>query len=388
MKILILGAGYVGLSNALLLSERFIVKIIDSNEAKVSNLKNGTSPINEKLTVKYLEKNKSKISFSSSFPKVIKDFKTILIATPTDFDPSINSFNTSSIEDILDKLNKEKFLGLVVIRSTVPVGFTDKMNSQYPNLDIAFFPEFLREGSSLKDNLYPSRIICGSTSHRGKKFLEALVSCAKKKNIETLTVDPADAEAIKLFSNTFLALRVAFFNELDSFAIYHNLDSKKVIDGVSLDPRIGNYYNNPSFGYGGYCLPKDTRQLASNFKEIPSKLIKSIIDSNKTRKEIITNEIVKKGYKKIGIYKLSMKSGSDNWRESSIIDVLKGLKKHCLELKIYEPELDNNSFMGLKVENKLDEFLNTSELIVTNRLDETLNGKRVLVFTRDIYNQD
>ena len=386
MNILIVGAGYVGLSNAMMISSIHNVKVIDINKEKINQLKKGDSPIAESQISKYLLRNRSNLTFDNKLPKELKSIETVLVATPTDFNDQTCCFDTSSIESVIKDLKKRSFKGLVAIRSTVPIGFTDQMNTKFKGMDIAFFPEFLREGKALKDNLYPSRIICGSKTKSAKKFLKVLTTCAKKKNIKTLTMHSSDAEAIKLFSNTYLSMRVSFFNELDSFAMLHKLNPKNIIDGVSLDPRIGNFYNNPSFGFGGYCLPKDTKQLSSNFDQVPNKLISSISKSNEIRKRFIVDQIVKTGNKNIGIYKLAMKSKSDNWRESSIIDIIKNLKKHKCAIRIFDPGLGCSSFLGIEVENDLQSFLAFSDLVVTNRLDKKISNYNTYIFTRDIYN--
>jgi UDPglucose 6-dehydrogenase len=309
----------------------------------------------------------------------------VLIATPTNFDTKKNSFDTSSIEGILSKLREKKYSKLVIIRSTVPIGFTDRMQKKFPDLDISFFPEFLREGQALKDSLYPSRIICGSNTKKGKDFLKILEKSSIKPKSKSQITSPSEAEAIKLFSNTYLAMRISFFNELDSFAISKNLSSKNIIEGVSSDSRIGNYYNNPSFGYGGYCLPKDTQQLKQNFEKIPQKLISGAIQSNAFRKRFILDEILNKKVNKIGIYRLSMKAGSDNWREAAILDIIKGLKKEAKQVTIFEPMIKTKTFMGFRIENDLAKFKKESKLIISNRIDKDIEDKADILFTRDIF---
>lgn len=388
MNITILGAGYVGLSNAILLAKNNQVTLVDIDKEKISLLKKKKSPIRDSLIQRYLSKKNLSLTFDTQISNNLSKSKAVLIATPTNFDPKTKSFDTVSIEDILKKLNRNKFSKLVVIRSTVPVGFTEKMQKKYPNIDIAFFPEFLREGDALRDSLYPSRIICGSKTNKARFFLNLLKESAIKKNIQTQITSPSEAEAIKLFSNMYLAMRIAFFNELDSFSLSKNLHSKEIIDGLSSDPRIGNYYNNPSFGYGGYCLPKDTQQLRQNFKDIPQKLIQATIQSNHLRKKFIVNEILKRKAKIIGIYRLSMKTGSDNWRESAIIDVIKSLKREQNQLIIYEPLLSKKTFMGISIENDLEKFKNKSKLIVANRFDGALGDNDEILFTRDIFNEN
>ena len=388
MNITILGAGYVGLSNAILLAKNNQVTLVDIDKEKISLLKKKKSPIRDSLIQRYLAKKNLSLTFDTQISNNLSKSKAVLIATPTNFDPKTKSFDTVSIEDILKKLKRNKFSKLVVIRSTVPVGFTEKMQKKYPNIDIAFFPEFLREGDALRDSLYPSRIICGSKTNKARFFLNLLKDSAIKKNIQTQITSSSEAEAIKLFSNMYLAMRIAFFNELDSFSLSKNLHSKEIIDGLSSDPRIGNYYNNPSFGYGGYCLPKDTQQLRQNFKDIPQKLIQATIQSNHLRKKFIVNEILKRKAKIIGIYRLSMKTGSDNWRESAIIDVIKSLKREQNQLIIYEPLLSKKTFMGISIENDLEKFKNKSKLIVANRFDGALGDNDEILFTRDIFNEN
>ena len=388
MNITILGAGYVGLSNAILLAKNNQVTLVDIDKEKISLLKKKKSPIRDSLIQKYLSKKNLSLTFDTQISNNLSKSKAVLIATPTNFDPKTKSFDTVSIEDILKKLKRNKFSKLVVIRSTVPVGFTEKMQKKYPNIDIAFFPEFLREGDALRDSLYPSRIICGSKTNKARFFLNLLKDSAIKKNIQTQITSSSEAEAIKLFSNMYLAMRIAFFNELDSFSLSKNLHSKEIIDGLSSDPRIGNYYNNPSFGYGGYCLPKDTQQLRQNFKDIPQKLIQATIQSNHLRKKFIVNEILKRKAKIIGIYRLSMKTGSDNWRESAIIDIIKSLKREQNQLIIYEPLLSKKTFMGISIENDLEKFKNKSKLIVANRFDGALGDNDEILFTRDIFNEN
>ena len=388
MNITILGAGYVGLSNAILLAKNNQVTLVDIDKEKISLLKKKKSPIRDSLMQRYLSKKNLSLTFDTQISNNLSKSKAVLIATPTNFDPKTKSFDTVSIEDILKKLIRNKFSKLVVIRSTVPVGFTEKMQKKYPNIDIAFFPEFLREGDALRDSLYPSRIICGSKTNKARFFLNLLKDSAIKKNIQTQITSSSEAEAIKLFSNMYLAMRIAFFNELDSFSLSRNLHSKEIIDGLSSDPRIGNYYNNPSFGYGGYCLPKDTQQLRQNFKDIPQKLIQATIQSNHLRKKFIVNEILKRKAKIIGIYRLSMKTGSDNWRESAIIDIIKSLKREQNQIIIYEPLISKKTFMGISVEKDLEKFKNKSKLIVANRFDGTLGDNDEILFTRDIFNEN
>lgn len=387
MNILVVGAGYVGLSNAVMLAMKHDVTVIDTDTKKVEQLQNKISPIKDKLLEAYLKKKELKISFESKICRSLEKVDVVLIATPTNFDNKNNHFDTNSIQTILNELHKKSFKNLVVIRSTIPIGFTDKMKKKY-SYDIAFFPEFLREGKALKDSLYPSRLICGSQSNISKRFLTSLKDCTKKKKVKMLITSPSEAESIKLFSNTYLAMRIAFFNEVDSFALSKNINSKNLIDGISADPRIGDYYNNPSFGYGGYCLPKDTKQLRVNFQNIPQKLISASINSNIARKKFITNKIVESKPSKIGVYRLSMKSNSDNWRESSIIDILKDLKRKDYKIKIYEPMIEKNLFNGIRIENNFKQFTKWSDLIITNRLDTKIEKTKKIIFSRDLFNNN
>ena len=384
MKISIVGAGYVGLSNAILLAKNNDVNLFDIDNEKINLLKNKKSPIKDTLIEKYLSKKTLSLSFDNKLGTLNKT-QAVLIATPTNFDTKKNSFDTSSIEGILSKLREKKYSKLVIIRSTVPIGFTDRMQKKFPDLDISFFPEFLREGQALKDSLYPSRIICGSNTKKGRNFLKVLEKSSIKPKAESQITSPSEAEAIKLFSNTFLAMRISFFNELDSFATSNNLSAKNIIEGVSSDSRIGNYYNNPSFGYGGYCLPKDTQQLKQNFEKIPQKLISGAIQSNALRKRFILNEILNKKVNKIGIYRLSMKAGSDNWREAAVLDIIKGLKKEAKQVMIFEPMIKTKTFMGFRIENDLAKFKKESKLIISNRIDKDIEDKADILFTRDIF---
>ena len=386
MKIVVIGAGYVGLSNAVLLAQKNQVKLIDIDIKKILLLNQNKSPIKDSLIQKYLSTKKLSLSYNSELCDDLRSTEVIIIATPTNFNSKTKSFNTVTIESILFDLQQKKFSNLVIIRSTVPIGFTERIKKKYPNFELAFFPEFLREGEALKDSLYPSRIICGSKSRRAKNFLKILQESSMKKNINTLITSPTEAESIKLFSNMYLALRISFFNELDSLAISENLNSEEIIKGVSMDPRIGDYYNNPSFGYGGYCLPKDTKQLKQNFKNIPQKLIHATIEANTTRKKFITSQILKINAKTIGVYRISMKQGSDNWRESSIIDIIKLLKKKGKKIIIYEPYISKKEFLGFSIVNNITIFKNKSNIIITNRMHKDLDSIKNKVFTRDIFN--
>ena len=386
MQIIVIGAGYVGLSNAVLLAQKNQVKLIDIDTNKILLLNQNKSPIKDSLIQKYLSTKKLSLSYDSELCSDLSSTDVIIIATPTNFNSKTKTFNTNTIESILFDLQQKKFSNLVIIRSTLPIGFTERIKKKYPNFELAFFPEFLREGEALKDSLYPTRIICGSKSRSAKNFLKILQKSSIKKNIKTLITSPTEAESIKLFSNMYLALRISFFNELDSFSISKNLNSQEIIEGVSMDPRIGDYYNNPSFGYGGYCLPKDTKQLKQNFKNIPQNLIQATIEANATRKKFITSEILKINAKTIGIFRISMKKESDNWRESSIIDIIKLLKKKGKKIIIYEPYISKKEFLGFPIINNISIFKNQSSIIIANRMQKELEDIKNKVFTRDIFN--
>ena len=384
MKITVVGMGYVGLSNAVMLATKHEVSILEIDQAKVSKLNKFQPPIQDSLIETYLKEKDLNLSATSDHNAAYQDASIIIICTPTNFINSEIGFDTSSIEMVSSQIHEVGFNGLIVIKSTVPIGFTESLEKRFPDLNFAFFPEFLREGSALEDSLNPSRIICGSYKVEAQEFLAMLIDSAQKKHIETLVVSSSEAEAIKLFSNTFLAMRVSFFNELDSYAIAKNLNSENIISGISMDERIGNYYNNPSFGYGGYCLPKDTKQLAADFEDIPQELIKATVESNKKRKLFLTAQILKEGSRSIGIYRLAMKAGSDNWRESALIDVITNISKDR-EVLIYEPLLKEKFFMGIKVINEFQKFIQASELIVANRLDEKITPWKNKIYTRDIF---
>ena len=389
MKICVVGAGYVGLSLAVMLSTKYEVHLVEISGEKVNLLRQRKSPIRDEYIEKYLAEKELNLTVSSDLAASVAGADFAIVATPTNYDPKLNYFDVSSVDTVVEQITGLSPETYIVIKSTLPVGYPDDSSRRHRTDRLFFSPEFLREGKALYDNLYPSRIIVGSSDTAiGQKFADLLKSVALKDDVQTLIMNPTEAESVKLFANTYLAMRVAYFNELDTYAATKGLDTAKIIEGVCLDPRIGNFYNNPSFGYGGYCLPKDTKQLLANYNNVPSTLIRAIVDSNTVRKDFVAEDIIRRNPKTVGIYRLVMKSGSDNFRSSSIQGIMKRIKAKGIEVVVYEPMMKEDSFFNSKVERDLAVFKQECDVIVSNRMSSDLDDVSEKVYTRDIFNHD
>ncbi len=388
MKITVVGLGYVGLSNAIMLSRHNSVTGCDISAERVAMLRKKQSPIRDDLVEEYLLRDDLDLDFTTDLAAAVEGAEFVVVATPTNYDPETNYFDTSAVEAVIEQVLRENTGATIIIKSTIPVGYVESVSEQFGTDRIVFSPEFLREGKALYDNLHPSRIIVGEQSDRAQIFADLLSEAADDKDVPVLLTDAREAEAIKLFANTFLAMRVAFFNELDSYALARDLDSRQIIEGIGLDPRIGTHYNNPSFGYGGYCLPKDTKQLLANYSEVPQNLIRAIVDANRTRKDFLADRIIAKEPERVGVHRLVMKAGSDNFRQSSVQGIMKRIKAKGIEVVVFEPTLEEDEFFGSRVERDLATFKRECDVIIANRLTDELSDVADKVFTRDLFGAD